>query len=133
MFEDEADSFETLSWEGDLEDLGRLLYGENNPHQDHRLAYLINPADRHLNDKARINCKVKEIAFSTVYDALENDDYRALTETEVTTSNFYGEEINPQKLAEDVIQQLDKYGVGGKAAPPEGYEVTVSNPEGDIE
>lgn len=124
----------TLSWTRGENIPETALYGEDNPEESHRLGYLLEFDTEHSpEDRARIVANVKAVAFSDVYGALEEENYRAISgETKVTTSRMYDNNPDMTELTEDVIGQIEKFGVdtGYDAVPPEGYGVMVSKPEG---
>ncbi|MFB6174837.1 MAG: hypothetical protein ABEJ87_02580 [Candidatus Nanohalobium sp.] len=128
-----SDSFELQGIEGDVDSPERILYGEPghlpDVDEDNRRGYIFDIGKHNPSKKARLDVEVSEVTFSDAYEAMENDDFEEFMSGTAVSSSMYGEEFEPEEVAEDLVTQIERYGLEGGAEPPEGYEVTVSNPE----
>ncbi len=127
-------SFELQGIEGDVDSPERILYGEpghlSQVDEDERRGYLFEIGDHEPSEKARMRVEASAVIFSDTYDVMEEDDFEEFMNGTAVSSGMYGEEFDPQEVAEDLVRQIERYGLeDGPAEPPEGYEVTVSNPE----
>jgi hypothetical protein len=128
------DSFELQGIEGDMDSPERILYGEPGhlPEADEseRRGYLFEIEDHDPSEKARMTVEASAVIFSDTYDLMENDEFDEFMSGKAVSRGMYGEEFDPQEVAEDLVREIESYGLeDGLAEPEEGYEVMVSNPE----
>jgi hypothetical protein len=129
-----SDSFELQGIEGDVDSPERILYGEPghlpDVDEDERRGYLFEIGEHHPSEEARMRVEASAVIFSDTYDVMENDDFEEFMSGTAVSGNMYGEEFDPEEVAEDLVREIERYGLeDGPAEPPEGYEVVVSNPE----
>lgn len=129
-----SDSFELQSIEGDMGSPERILYGEPGhlPEVDEseRRGYLFEIGDHDPSEKARMEVEASAVIFDDDYGAMEKNDFDEFMSGVAVSRGMYGEEFDPEEVAEDLVREIERYGLeDGTAAPPEGYEVMVSNPE----
>lgn len=129
-----SDSFELQSIEGDMDSPERILYGEPghlpDADEDERRGYLFEIGEHEPSEKARMEVEASAVIFDDEYEVMENGEFEEFMSGTAVSRGMYGEEFDPQDVAEDLVREIERYGLeDGTAAPPEGYEVTVSNPE----
>lgn len=126
-------SFELQGIEGDVDSPERILYGETGHlpevDEDERRGYLFEIDNHDPSARARMDVEASSVIFSDVYGVMEEDEFEELMSGTAVSSGMYGEEFDSEEVAEDLVRQIERYGLEGGAEPPEGYEVTVSNPE----
>ena len=129
-----SNNFEIQALEED--DFGqpeRVLYGQvgydPNVDRDCRDGLLIEIDEQNPSQKSRINARVSEITFSDAYEVMEECIFETEATDKAISGRMYHASFDPEELAQDIHEQIQKYGLEGGASPPEGYEITVSNPE----
>lgn len=127
-------NFEVQSVEGDMDSPERILYGEpgHRPevNENRRTGYILEIGDHSPSERARMEVKASEVVFSDEYDAMEKGDFFECMSGTAVSSGMYGEEFDAEEVAEDLVRQIERYGLeNGPAEPEEGYEVMLSNPE----
>lgn len=64
------------------------------------------------------------------YEVMENDNFEEFMNGRAVSRNMYSEEFDPEEVAEDLVREIERYGLeNSPAEPEEGYEVMESNPE----
>lgn len=127
-------NFELQSIEGDMNSPERILYGEpghlSTIDESERRGYILEIGDHEPSERARIEVEASAVIFSDVYDAMENDDFDEFMSGTAVSRGMYGEEFDAEEVAEDLVREIERYGLeDGPAEPGEGYEVMISNPE----
>lgn len=129
-----SESFELQSIEGDMNSPERILYGQPghlpDVDNDERRGYLLEIGEHEPSERARMEVDATAVIFSDTYDVMENDDFDEFMSGTAVSSGMYGEQFDAEEVAQDLVKQIERYGLeNGPAEPEEGYEVIVSNPE----
>ncbi|PSH02203.1 MAG: hypothetical protein BRC26_01730, partial [Nanohaloarchaea archaeon QH_8_44_6] len=111
----------------------RILYGEPGhlPEVDEseRRGYLFEIGEHSPSERARLTVDASAVIFDDVYGVMEEDSFEEFMSGRAVSRGMYGEEFDAEEVAEDLVREIERYGLEDGASPPEGYEVTVSNPE----
>jgi len=128
-----SDNFELQSVVEEDGSPERILYGEPGhlPEVDEseRRGYLFEIGEHSPSERARLTVDASAVIFDDVYSVMEEDSFEEFMSGRAVSRGMYGEEFDAEEVAEDLVREIERYGLEDGASPPEGYEVTVSNPE----
>ncbi|AOV94491.1 hypothetical protein AQV86_01030 [Nanohaloarchaea archaeon SG9] len=128
-----SDNFELQSVVEEDGSPERILYGEPGhlPEVDEseRRGYLFEIGEHSPSERARLTVDASAVIFDDVYSVMEEDSFEEFMSGRAVSRGMYGEEFDAKEVAEDLVREIERYGLEDGASPPEGYEVTVSNPE----
>jgi len=129
-----SDSFELQSVVEEDGSPERILYGEPGHlpgvDESERRGYLFEIEDHSPSERARLTVDASAVIFDDVYSVMEEDEFEEFMSGKAVSSGMYGEEFDAEEAVEDLVREIERYGLeDGPAAPPEGHEVTISNPE----